>query len=86
MQYFTKRALAERPRKPGKLNEYNFNWQDAYEKYLQQLTRLRDRLSVEAYMFFAEADLHDRGICRIWNLKAEQLASRAATDYRYSRL
>jgi hypothetical protein len=76
MQYFTK-ELWQSGQEPGKLNEYNFNWQTAYEKYLQQLTRLRDRLSVEAYVFFAEADLHDGAFVKL------ELEGGAAQNYSY---
>lgn len=58
MQYFTK-DLWESAQEPGKLHEYDSNWQTAYEKYLQQLAGLRDRIGIDAYSFFAEADLHD---------------------------
>jgi hypothetical protein len=64
MQYFTK-ELWQSAQEPGKLDEYNANWQIAYDKSQQQLTQLRKRVSAEAYRFFAEADLHDGALVKL---------------------
>jgi len=76
MQYFT-RELWQSGQEPGKLDEYNSNWQTAYDKYLQQLTWLRDRISAEAYRFFAEADLHDGAFLKL------ELEGGSAQNYSY---
>jgi hypothetical protein len=61
----------------GEAGGIQFQLQTAYEQYLQQLTQLRDRVSVEAYRFFAEADLHDGAFAKL------ELESGSAQNYSY---
>jgi hypothetical protein len=90
MQYFTK-ELWQSGQEPGKLDEYNSNWQKAYGKYLRQLGLLRERLSADAYRFFAEADLHDGALVEIelkggnaeqfYPVSVKLIASEAHSDF-----
>ncbi|MGA7447462.1 MAG: hypothetical protein WBQ43_05680 [Terriglobales bacterium] len=91
MQYFTK-ELWQSAQEPGKLDEYNANWQIAYDQYQQQLMELRQRVGAEAYRFFAEADLHDGALVRLeleggsarnysHPVSAKLIASEASNDF-----
>jgi hypothetical protein len=60
MKYFTPsmwRGL-QRTDELGTVESHEI-WQRAFQDYSRQLSALRNRLSDEAYAFFAEADVHD---------------------------
>jgi hypothetical protein len=57
-KFFTKELWLS-AQNPNNLKAYDRDWQRAYEEYRAELETLKPRLAIEAYKFFAEADVHD---------------------------
>jgi len=59
MRYFTKSMWRGSQQIGPEAEENHVKWQRAFEAYRASLELLRGRVGEEAFMFFAEADIHD---------------------------